>query len=48
LLEAGERASTGVPRSAGDFAQMLAGDAGIAAMWAALGTGVGAVARNQV
>jgi ABC-type transport system involved in multi-copper enzyme maturation permease subunit len=32
----------------GDFAQMLAGGAAAAALWAAIGTGVGAIARNQV
>jgi ABC-2 type transport system permease protein len=32
----------------GDFAQMLAGGAAAAALWAAIGTGVGAVVRNQV
>lgn len=34
--------------SAGDFAQMLAGGAAAAALWAAIGTGVGALVRNQV
>jgi hypothetical protein len=34
--------------SAGDFAQMLAGGAAAAALWAAIGTGVGAIVRNQV
>lgn len=34
--------------SAGDFAQMLAGGAVAAALWAAIGTGIGAVVRNQV
>ncbi len=33
---------------AGDFAQLLAGGAGAAALWAAIGVGVGAVLRNQV
>jgi ABC-2 type transport system permease protein len=33
---------------AGDFAQMLAGGAGAAALWAAIGTGLGAIVRNQV
>ena len=33
---------------AGDFAQMLAGGAGAAALWGAIGTGVGAIVRNQV
>jgi ABC-2 type transport system permease protein len=32
----------------GDFAFMLAGGAGAAALWAAIGVGVGAVVRNQV
>lgn len=34
--------------SAGDFAQMLAGGAAAAALWAAIGTGIGALVRNQV
>jgi hypothetical protein len=34
--------------SAGDFAQLLAGGAVAAALWAAIGTGVGAIVRNQV
>ena len=34
--------------SAGDFAQMLAGGALAAALWAAIGTGIGALVRNQV
>lgn len=34
--------------SAADFAQMLAGGAVAAAMWAAIGTGIGALVRNQV
>jgi ABC-type transport system involved in multi-copper enzyme maturation permease subunit len=34
--------------SAGDFAQLLAGGAGAAAVWATIGTGVGALVRNQV
>jgi ABC-2 type transport system permease protein len=34
--------------SAGDFAQMLAGGAVAAALWAAIGTGIGALVRNQV
>jgi ABC-type transport system involved in multi-copper enzyme maturation permease subunit len=34
--------------SAGDFAQLLAGGAAAAALWAALGTGIGALVRNQV
>jgi ABC-2 type transport system permease protein len=37
-----------VALSAGDFAQMLAGGAAGAALWAAIGTGVGALVRNQV
>jgi len=32
----------------GDFIQMLAGGAAAAAVWAAIGTGIGAVIRNQV
>jgi hypothetical protein len=32
----------------GDFAQMIAGGAAAAALWAALGTGVGAIVRSQV
>jgi ABC-2 type transport system permease protein len=31
-----------------DFVQMLAGGAAAAALWAAMGTGVGAIVRNQV
>lgn len=34
--------------SAGDFAQMVAGGAAAGAAWAAIGTGVGALVRNQV
>lgn len=34
--------------TAGDFVQMLLGGAAAAALWAALGTGVGAIVRNQV
>ncbi len=34
--------------SAGDLVQMLAGGAAAAALWAAIGTGVGAIVRNQV
>ena len=34
--------------SAGDFAQRLAGGAAAAALWAVIGTGVGAIIRNQV
>ncbi len=34
--------------STGDFVQMLAGGAAAAALWAALGTGVGAIVRNHV
>lgn len=33
---------------AGGFAQMLAGGAGAAALWAMIGTGIGAIIRNQV
>jgi ABC-2 type transport system permease protein len=34
--------------TAGDFSQMLAGGAAAAALWAAIGTGVGATVRSQV
>ncbi len=34
--------------STGDFVQLLAGGAAAAALWAAIGTGVGAIVRNQV
>jgi ABC-2 type transport system permease protein len=34
--------------SAGEFTQMLAGGAAAAALWAAIGTGVGAIVRSQV
>lgn len=34
--------------SAGDFAQLLAGGAAAAGLWAVIGTGVGAIIRNQV
>lgn len=34
--------------SGGDIAQLIGGGAGAAALWAMVGTGVGAVARNQV
>jgi ABC-type transport system involved in multi-copper enzyme maturation permease subunit len=37
-----------VALGAGDFAQLLAGGAAAAALWAAIGTGVGAIVRNQV
>jgi ABC-2 type transport system permease protein len=37
-----------VAANAGDFAHMLAGGAAAAALWAAIGTGVGAIVRNQV
>jgi ABC-2 type transport system permease protein len=37
-----------VALSTGDFAQLLAGGAVAAALWAAIGTGVGAIVRNQV
>lgn len=33
--------------SAGDFAEMMAGGGAAAALWAAIGTGVGAIVRNQ-
>jgi ABC-2 type transport system permease protein len=40
----------GIPNGfdAGDVVRMLAGGAGAAALWAALGVGVGALTRNQV
>src|SRR5919204_1842403 len=34
--------------TAGDWAQLLAGGAAAAALWAVIGTGVGALVRNQV
>lgn len=34
--------------TAGDFAQMIVGGAAAAALWAALGTGAGAIVRSQV
>jgi ABC-type transport system involved in multi-copper enzyme maturation permease subunit len=34
--------------SVGDFGQLLAGGAAAAALWAAIGTGIGAIVRNQV
>jgi ABC-2 type transport system permease protein len=34
--------------SAGDFVQMLAGGAAAAALWGAIGTGIGALVKNQV
>jgi ABC-2 type transport system permease protein len=37
-----------VALAAGGFAQMLAGGAAAAALWAAIGTGVGAIVRSQV
>jgi ABC-2 type transport system permease protein len=37
-----------VQLNGGDFALMLAGGAAAAALWAAIGVGVGAVVRNQV
>jgi ABC-2 type transport system permease protein len=37
-----------VQLAAGDYALMLAGGAASAALWAAIGVGVGAVVRNQV
>jgi ABC-type transport system involved in multi-copper enzyme maturation permease subunit len=37
-----------VAPSAGDYAQMLAGGDSAAALWAGIGTGVGAIVRNQV
>jgi len=37
-----------VELSAGDYAQLLAGGAVAAALWATIGVGVGAVVRNQV
>jgi ABC-2 type transport system permease protein len=38
----------GVRLDGGDYALMLAGGAAAAALWAAIGVGVGAVVRNQV
>ena len=42
--------SRGVPirLDAGDYTQLILGDAGAAALWAAVGLGVGALVRNQV
>jgi ABC-2 type transport system permease protein len=37
-----------VALTTGDFMQLLAGGTGAAALWAAIGTGVGAIVRNQV
>jgi hypothetical protein len=37
-----------VALTAGDFAQMLTGGAAAAALWAAIGTGIGAIVRSQV
>jgi ABC-2 type transport system permease protein len=37
-----------VAPTGGDFTQLLAGGAGAAALWAAIGVGVGAIVRNQV
>lgn len=37
-----------VDLDAGDYAQLLAGGTAAAALWAAIGVGVGAVVRNQV
>jgi ABC-2 type transport system permease protein len=37
-----------VALTAGDFARMLAGGAAAAALWAGIGTGIGAIARSQV
>ena len=37
-----------VALSAGDYVQLLAGGALSAALWAAIGVGVGAIVRNQV
>jgi hypothetical protein len=33
---------------AGDYSRLIAGGAGVAALWAAIGVGVGAAVRNQV
>jgi hypothetical protein len=43
-------AARGIPVAitAGDFVQMFLGGAAAAALWAALGTGVGAIVRSQV
>ena len=38
----------GIAPSAGDFAQLLVGGAAAAALWAAIGVGVGATIRSQV
>lgn len=37
-----------VALAAGDFAQMLAGGAAAAALWAVIGTGIGSIVRGQV
>jgi len=43
-------AARGIPNqlSGGDYLQLLAGGAAAAALWAALGVGIGALVRNQV
>ncbi len=43
-------AARGIPNqlSGGDYLQLLAGGAAAAALWAALGVGVGSLVRNQV
>lgn len=38
----------GIELTGGDYLQLLAGGAAAAALWAAIGVGVGALARNQV
>jgi hypothetical protein len=49
-IESGALAARGVhvELTAGDYAQLLAGGAAAAALWAASGVGVGALVRNQV
>jgi len=41
-------AARGIRLGAGDYALLLAGGAAAAALWAAIGVGLGAVVRNQV
>jgi ABC-type transport system involved in multi-copper enzyme maturation permease subunit len=49
-IATGAFAIRGIPVAitAGEFAQMLAGGAAAAALWAAIGTGIGAIVRSQV